>query len=139
MGPRRHIVFDTNVLVSAIGWRGNEHELYNLCRSGDPRLATSPALLEELRRVLKYPKFAFAETEIEAFITDVLGYARIVSPSETLEVVKEDPGDNRVLECAVTVGACLIVSGDKHLLDLEQYEGIRIIGAREALVELANQ
>lgn len=136
MGARTVVVLDTNVLVSALGWRGPEHQLYARCRSGRPRLALSPALLEELRRVLEYPKLGFAEGEISAFFSDIREHALTVTPSRRLEVIQEDPEDNRVLECAVAAGARLVVSGDKHLLSLEEYEGIRIVGARAALLEL---
>ncbi len=133
MGPRELVVLDTNVLVSAVGWRSPERELYDRCRSGRLRLAISPALLEELRRVLGYPKLGFSEDEVEVFVADVLDHAGVVSPSRTLEVVKDDPDDNRVLECAVAAGARWVVSGDKHLLGVAEYQGIRIVTAHAAL------
>lgn len=134
MGSRALVVLDTNVLVSALGWRGSEHRLYARCRSGDPRLAISPVLLGELRRVPSYPKFAFTEEEIERFISDILTHALMVSPpSRSLEVVERDPDDDRVLECAVEAGARWIVSGDRHLLDLARYKDIRIVDAVSAL------
>lgn len=92
----------------------------------------SPALLAEPKRVLRYPKLGFAEAEIESFMSDVLAHAITVSPSRTVEVVEEDPDDNRVIECALAAGARWIVSGDQHLLGLEEYEGIRIVGAAVA-------
>jgi putative PIN family toxin of toxin-antitoxin system len=133
VGPEEAVVFDTNVLVSAVGWRGPEHELYERCRAGELRLAISPELLAELERVLRYPRLGFTEEEIEGFISDLLGHASTASPSRTVEVVEEDPDDNRVIECALATGARWIVSGDKHLLGLEEYEGIRIVGAATAV------
>ncbi len=112
MGPEEAVVFDTNVLVSAVGWRGPEHELYERCRAGE--LAISPELLAELERVLRYPRLGFAEEEIEGFISDLLGHATTVSPSRTVVVVEENPDDDRVIECALAAGARRIVSGDKH-------------------------
>jgi len=133
VGPKEAVVFDTNVLVSAVGWRGPEHELFERCKAGELRLAISPELLAELERVLRYPKLGFTEEEIEGFISDLLSHASTVSPSRTVEVVEEDPDDNRVIECALAAGAWWIVSGDKHLLGLEEYEGIRILGAATAV------
>lgn len=83
--------------------------------------------------MLRYPKFGFEEEEIEVFVSDVLDHAVIVSPPRTVEVVEEDPDENRVVECALAAGARWIVSGDKHLLGLKEYEGIRIIGAAAAI------
>jgi predicted nucleic acid-binding protein len=51
----------------------------------------------------------------------------IVTPRFTLDVIREDPADNRILECAVAGKADLIVSGDRHLLKLKSYEGISIV------------
>ena len=133
MGPEETVVFDTNVLVSAVGWRGPEHELYERCRAGELRLAISPELLAELERVLRYPKFGFAEEEIEGFVSNLLGHAMTVSPSRTVVVVEEDPDDDRIIECALAAGARWIVSGDKHLLGLEEYEGIRIVSTATAV------
>jgi uncharacterized protein len=133
VGTPETVVLDTNVLVSALGWRGNERRIYNLCREGRLRLATSPALLAELRRVLRYPRLGFTGDEIESFLSDLLERAFVVEPSPTLEVIEEDPDDNRVLECAVASGACWILSGDRHLLDLGNHEGIEILSAARAI------
>ncbi len=136
MGTRPTVVLDTNVLVSALGWRGNEHLLYERCRHGELRLAISNALLDELRRVLRYPKLGFTEDDIENFVTDILRHALVVSPSRTLEVISEDPDDDRVLECALQSDAVWIVSGDQHLLDLASYEGITISTALAAASQI---
>lgn len=136
MGPRERIVLDTNVLVSAVGWRGAEYRLYSRCRNGEQQLAVSPALLDELRRVLAYPKLGFAQDEIEAFISDISGHALHVEPSHRLEVIEEDPDDNRVIECAVEAEARCIVSGDRHLLKLATHGGILILDTQAALREV---
>jgi predicted nucleic acid-binding protein len=54
-----------------------------------------------------------------------------VSPEVRIDVVKDDPDDDRVLECAVEARADYIVSGDRHLLALESYEAIRIVSPRQ--------
>ncbi|MDQ3509870.1 MAG: putative toxin-antitoxin system toxin component, PIN family [Actinomycetota bacterium] len=127
------VVLDASVLISAFGWRGSGRRIYLRCREGSLRLATSPALIAELRRALHYPKLGFTEVEIESFVSDVLGDASVVEPSLKLEVVEEDPDDNRVLECAVPAGASWIVSGDGHLLDFEEYRGTRTLKASRAI------
>lgn len=132
MGAPPTVVLDTNVLVSALGWRGHERRLYERCRRGELRLAISGALLDELRRVLRYPKLGFTEEEIEVFVSDVLLHALLVAPSRKLEVISEDPDDDLVLECALEAGALWIFSGDQHLLSLSSYEGIKISNASSA-------
>lgn len=111
--------------------------LYQRCRAGELRLVISPGLLAELERVLRYPRLGFAEEEIEAFISDLLEHAVTVSPSQAVEVVEEDPDDDRIIECALAAGARWIVSGDRHLLGLGEYEGIKIVNAATAINVLA--
>jgi predicted nucleic acid-binding protein len=61
------------------------------------------------------------------------GLANRVVPRQTLDVIKEDPSDNRILECAVEAGSAYIVTWDKDLLRLGEYAGIRIIRAADFL------
>lgn len=135
MGPRERpvAVLDTNVLVSAVAWRGAPHRLYHLCRTGQVQLATSPELINELGRVLRYPKLQLEESDVTAFVGDVVHHARIVRPSTHLKVIEEDPDDNRVLECAVSAEADWVASGDAHLLDLGEFSGIPIKPPAEVL------
>lgn len=65
--------------------------------------------------------------ELMASIAGLAGF--VVVANRRLEVVGEDPSDDRVLECAVEVDADYIVSGDKHLLRLGEYLNIKIIGS----------
>lgn len=130
-------MLDTNILVSALGWRGPERLVYERCGARVMQLVTSPELLDELERVLRYPKFLFTESEIQSFLRDVTVIARLVHPRQRIDVVQQDPDDNRVLECAVEAEAEWIVSGDPHLLDLREYKGIQILSAAAALRRLA--
>ncbi len=132
MGSPEVVVLDTNVLVSALGWKGPEHRIYRACREGELLMATSKALLTELVRVLLYPKFGFAKQEVADFLADVRGHAFLVTPAETVEIVR-DQADNRVLECAIAAKAGWLVSGDGHLLALGHFRGVRIKRASEFL------
>jgi putative PIN family toxin of toxin-antitoxin system len=121
------IVLDTNVFVSAFGWRGAPNKIFQECTEGRHRLFTSPSILEELNRVLHYKKFNFSSEDIEAFLSIVLETASLVLPEVSLDIIVEDPSDNRILECAISARAEIIVSGDKHLLDLKIFQGVKII------------
>jgi putative PIN family toxin of toxin-antitoxin system len=96
-------------------------------------MVTSPALVRELKRVLNYPKLGLTEDDIAPFIADIFSHALVVSPTRKLEIIVDDPDDNRVIECALEAGARWIVSGDKHLLEVSEYEEIRIVNVRKAL------
>jgi putative PIN family toxin of toxin-antitoxin system len=131
MVPR--IVLDTNVLLSAFGWRGSPYEILRRTLQGEFRLLASPALLEELQRVLAYPKFGFSEVEIARFLLTIAEGAEVVLAPARLSVVAQDPADDRVLECAVAGGAHFIVSGDVHLKDLKSFQEIPILSPAEFL------
>jgi len=121
------IVLDTNVLVAAFGWKGPPHEIFLKCIDGSLQLFISPALMLELNKVLGYGKFKFNEHELKEFLSLVIETANIVDPQTTLNIIKADPPDNRVLECALAAGASCIVTGDKHLLSLIKIEKIKIL------------
>jgi len=131
MVPR--IVLDTNVLLSAFGWRGSPFEILRRTLQGQFRLLISPALLEELQRVLAYPKFHFSEIDIARFLLTISEGAEIVFAPPHLSVVAQDPADDRVLECALAGAAQFIVSGDLHLKDLKSFQDIPVLSPAEFL------
>jgi uncharacterized protein len=120
MGAR--VVLDTNILVSALGWRGAPHEIVRSCLDHRHQMLLSPDLLEEVERVLRYPKFHFSSAEILDYLVTLTEAAELVSPGFRVEIIEEDPSDNRVLECALAGHAQVIVSGDGHLLSVEGFE-----------------
>lgn len=127
------VVFDTNILFSAIGWNGRPAACLERARLGIADGATSQALLDELAEKLR-DKLAFSEEQIAEALADLLGYLRVVESSEWLAVIADDPDDDRVLECAVAAGAAYIVTGDRrHLLPLGSFRGIRIVSAADFL------
>ena len=88
-------------------------------------LITSEVILDELSGVLA-DKFDFDKATISQYIERIRGIATVVTPTRTIDVIKEDPDDNAILECAVHVNADLIISADKDLLRLKQFEGTQI-------------
>jgi putative PIN family toxin of toxin-antitoxin system len=127
-------VLDTNVYVSAYGFGGLPAQLLRAAILGEFELVTSPVLLAEVARVLA-DKLEFDRERVEAAIMQIARIAAVVRPTERLAVVADEP-DNRVLECAVCGGADTIVSGDRHVLELGEYAGIRVMSVAEALSEL---
>jgi uncharacterized protein len=131
MGTR--VVLDTNIIVSGLGWHGASHDIVDFCLDRRYELLLSPDLLLEIERVLHYPKFQFLSPRILGYLVALTEVAEIVRPNFQLAVVEADPTDNRVLECARAGGAEVIVSGDRHLLDLAEFEKIPILRPRAFL------
>lgn len=126
------VVLDTNILVSALFWEGNERDLVSRCFSGDLRSVTSPTILSELERVLVH-KFNTPENDVLDYIIEIMAISDIVTPPGELSVVETDPDDDMVLETASIGDADMIITGDVHLLTLNRYEDVDIIGAKDLI------
>lgn len=136
------VVLDTNVVISAlISPRGAPAQIYRAWREGRFAYVSSPPLLDELARALGYPRvrkyLAWTDEERGEFVEALAYTAKLVVPSIQLKVIDEDPDDDRVLEAAVAAGASHIVTGDRHLLDLESYEGVEIVSPARFLAQLS--
>jgi len=133
---KKKVVLDTNVLISSLlKPEGNARDIYRLALRGEIELYTSVDLINELSRVLEYPKFGFEKLQKEVFLKNLTRVAIILAnPKLKINVIKEDPPDNKFLECAVEAKADYLISGDnKHLLPLKNFQGIKIINPGEFL------
>jgi len=119
-------VLDTNTWVSGLGWGGPPGDVVEAALAGRFQIVTSPALLEELRRVLTYPKLAKMFGDANEIVELITVASQVVRPTVTLDLVR-DPDDNRVLEAAVTGSVDVIVTGDADLLVLDVVQGVRIV------------
>ena len=120
------VVYDTNVLVSAFivpGSKGEEALLLAIRR--EVNLYTSVPILTETTRILQ-TKFDQPDRDVVAALKLISRAATIVHPARTIEVLEDLP-DNRILECAVSAQADLVVTGDHHILALKQFEGIPLV------------
>jgi putative PIN family toxin of toxin-antitoxin system len=136
------VVADTNTVVSAFLWGGPPAAVVAAAREGRITLFTSPTLLAELEDVLSREKFAARIARAGSSVAQILsGYRALVSVVRpmAIEPTVRDPDDDQVLACATAAQAQLIVSRDNDLLDLREYQGIRILASADALQRLAQQ
>jgi putative PIN family toxin of toxin-antitoxin system len=132
------IVADTNTVVSGLGWRGAPARIIDMVTAGKLTLITSPPLLDELARVLRYPKLAKIFPDPEGTVRLIDTIADTLHPIMQLAVVTDEP-DNRVLEAAVTGQVDRIITGDSGLLALKSFENIPIITAGELVPLLGDR
>ncbi len=130
------LVLDTNTALSGLLWGGPPGRLIQAGQSGEIEIASSVALLTELRDVLGRPKFARRLTR-QGFtgarvFADYVALVTIVAPALIAPTILRDPADDAVLAAAVGGRADLIVSGDSHLLNLKSFQGIDIVTAATA-------
>ena len=127
------VFLDTNILISALGWKGKPRVVFEKCVHGELALVTSSNQIEELKRVMDYPKFGFTEEQKAAFISIVLEIATMVKISGKVKVILEDPDDDAMLETAVVGNADYLISADQHLLKLKEFAKVKIVTASEFL------
>jgi putative PIN family toxin of toxin-antitoxin system len=140
------IVLDTNVVLSALLWRGTPYTLLQLLRQHQHfQLFVSPVLLEELGEVLSRPMSADRLRLIGRTAREVLAEyydaVEVVTPLTVPAVVAADADDDHVIAAAVAANADLLISGDRHLLALGTHAGTRIISpaaAMQALIQPTN-
>jgi putative PIN family toxin of toxin-antitoxin system len=129
-------VLDTNVLVSVTLSKGAPYEVLQHAEDGDFVSVTSPSIIHETRDVLTRDKIPFSESQVDTFIEKILSDSEVIAPEIGLDVVEDDPDDNKIIECAVAGDAEYIISGDSHLLDIGEYDGIMILQPDEFLNRL---
>ncbi|MBO3832247.1 MAG: putative toxin-antitoxin system toxin component, PIN family [Candidatus Brockarchaeota archaeon] len=127
------VVLDTNILVSAWLWEGNESKIVELVENGLVTGYTSPHLIQEFEKVMNYPKFRLSEEEILSAIGYYKIMLRTIEPKTTVKIIRDDPADNRVLDCALSAKADAIITGDKHLLALGKFKNIKILTSTQFL------
>lgn len=125
------IVVDTNVVVSALLFGGSPGKLIAQWKKGTIQPLVSQPIIDEYLRVLAYRKFRLSEPELNFLLyQEILPFFEIVTieASPRPVIIHNDPSDDMFLHCAKAGEASIIVSGDRHLLDLKSYEQIRIMG-----------
>ncbi len=126
------VVLDANIYVSSmVNTQGNPSRIMAQWEQGKIDVLASPSIINEVGRVLRYPRIVKRhrqdEKAIQRFLELLSSEAVVVEPTEVLDVVKQDESDNRYLECAIEGKAQYIISGDRHLLELGEYEGVIIL------------
>jgi uncharacterized protein len=132
------VVFDTNVLISALITAGKPKLLFQKAVNKQIHLITSKSILTEFSEVAQDPRIRkYAEREdIIAFLEVIDKVAQVVKVKSRFKAIKEDPDDDVMLRTACDGKADFIVSGDKHLLSLGTFRGIRILTVNQALALL---
>lgn len=130
------LVLDTNVVASAVLWGGVPRLLLQAGREKRIELYTSAALLAELTDILGRRKFdkkiAASTLTVDQLVDRYVALAALVRPTPTPRIAS-DPDDDVVIGTALAAKADLIVTGDKPLLSVAEYQGVRIVGVSQAL------
>ena len=131
------VVLDTNVFISALFWKGPPYQIFKKILEGTILNFISPPILNEVQERL-LNKFKLPPEKVKEFLEIIIFSSTIVYPKKKLEIVKRDPADNKIIECAVEAKVSFIISGDKHLLEIEKYNGIKIITPKKFLSQISD-
>jgi putative PIN family toxin of toxin-antitoxin system len=129
------VILDTNVVISAILFGGTPKLILNSALEGTIEAYITDAMLEELETVLRRPKFGLPRHIVQSILNEIANIATWIEPQEKSEIVKSDPDDNIIIDCAIAAEAEFLITGDKHLLELQEYKGIKIITTKDFLQE----
>jgi len=133
VGKKVKVVFDTNVWLSIFMKKILSDEFSQAKQ--ELTVYTSKDILLEISKVLLYPKIAEilckAGVNEKEILQAIEANSTVVKPKLKLHIVEQDAEDNKIIECALTAGADIIVSGDKHLLKLGKYRKTTILTPRE--------
>ena len=127
------VVLDTNVFVSSF-FGGNPRKIVDLWKTGQVTLCLSRSIIDEYIEVLQRLGLQ-NERELDELLTLFARGLHVVFAAKTPElfVVKDDPDDNKFIECAVALKAKFVISGDKALTSIQNYMGIKIVNPKEFL------
>ena len=121
------VVLDTNVLISSLQYPNSAMaDIWPALSEKRYQLIISPAIITEMAGKLR-GKFQWEESRLQNSVRDVVRKTELVQPKVIPDAVPNDPDDNHIVACALEGRADLIVSGDRHLLTLVEYEGISIV------------
>jgi len=133
-------VLDTNTIISGLLWKGSPRQVMDLARDGILELYSCSELLSELFDVLSRHKFAgrlaAGNTSVSELVAGYSALIQRVKVTTVTPIISEDSDDDIVLACALAAECDVVVSGDRHLLALRQYTGIRILTADQLLSEI---
>lgn len=130
-------VLDTNVFISGIFWEGNFcSQIIDKLKKGRFQLVSSLNIVEELVETFRHFKISMDEELIEEWKNIIIESSVMVDPIVAIKAVNDDPDDDKFVEAAVYGEADIIVSQDKHLLKLREYNKIKILRPEEAVLIL---
>lgn len=125
------IVLDTNVLISGIFFSGPPYRILDAWRGSQFTLVISETIFAEYQRVASELSRQFPDAELNSFLVLLLAESLMVQEVELKEQICTDPDDDKFLACALAGRSKVIVSGDKELLKVSGFRGIRVLRPRE--------
>lgn len=125
------LVLDTNTIISAFFWEGNEAELFRKIEQRKAKLYITSEIIKEIEEVIKRSKFnevmRKANLTPDQIIQKIVSLSHLViAPKLNIKICRDEK-DNKFLECAESAKVDYLISGDEDLLSLKEYKGTPIV------------
>ena len=130
------VVLDTNVVVSAAFFGGPPRGVVDAWISGRLQVVLCPSIFDEYLRVCDRLGASYPGTDCQPLLTAFLAHGLLVPDSDEGPAITEDPDDDKFMRCARAADAT-VVSGDRHLLDVDGWEGVSVTTPAQLLARLS--
>jgi len=127
------IILDTNVFISGIFFSGPPSQILKAWEKRRLQIVLSKQILDEYQRVAEDISSKFPLVDISSIIELITIYGQFIDTQGVSITICKDPDDDKFIECAIAGKCDIIVSGDRHLLKLADYKGIKILKPRDLL------
>ena len=127
------IVIDTNIFISSFFWGGNPKEVFERVVNGLDELIITDEILHEIAVVMSSSKFSLEKSEIDDYVKIIERFSRKIKSVNKLVFSSRDPDDDKILKCAISGDVDFIITGDKDLLVIKEYETIKIMKPKDYL------
>jgi putative PIN family toxin of toxin-antitoxin system len=127
------IVLDANIFISSFFWGGNPRTIFERIIAGTDELFITKEILDEIEDVMERPKFHADKDGIQYYLNSIEEIGNKITAKKRIKNGSRDKSDNKYIECGIAANVEYIISGDIHLLELEEYENIKIITAKNYL------
>ena len=132
------VIVDTNVFISGIFWPGPPSKIMDLWANGKLQIVLSTEIFEEYKRVTHELKGKFPLVDVTSILDLVFFHSEFCNSVKLPQSVCKDPDDDKFLACALEAGVNVIISGDKHLLDVSGYQGIEVLSPAKFIRQVGN-
>jgi len=127
------IVIDSNVFISSFFWGGHPREVFERVINGFDELYITDEIIAEITSVMNNSKFNANSIEIEDYVKIIEKYSKKIVSKNVSKTISRDKNDDKILQCGLDGNVDFIVTGDKDLLVLKEYETIKIIKPKDYL------
>lgn len=125
------VTLDTNVLISATFWTGDSFKIMELAEQKKIECIISLEIIAEYHWVIQtdeiLEKIKNKNLRMARIVQRVIDSSTIIEPTQRIDIIKEDPTDNKILECAKSGESDYIITNDNHLLRVKEFDGIKIL------------